>query len=132
MRNERINASFFCIFDSFMRSKSVFEPFILSFGVHFGVHILISFSPYIINTNEKLNILKTSLMVKIIQRRVKHAKVLPCVFFIPLRMRVRDNIIILYTEVDSSKAITLNPFILKGFRDTLHKRPNVFFIHLHI
>jgi len=46
MRNERINASFFCIFDSFMRSKSVFEPFILSFGVHFGVHILISFSPY--------------------------------------------------------------------------------------
>ena len=41
-------------------------------------------------------------MVKIIQRRVKHAKVLPCVFFIPLRMRVRDNIIILYTEVDSN------------------------------
>ena len=42
-------------------------------------------------------------MVKIIQRRVKHAKVFPCVFFIPLRMRVRDNIIILYTEVDLNR-----------------------------
>ena len=87
----------------------------LVFGVHFGVHILISFSPYIINTNEKLNILKTSLIVKIIQSRVKHAKVLPCVFFIPLRMRVRDNIIILYTEVDSKHFCLLQPFILKAF-----------------
>ena len=71
--------------------KFVFLPFTPYFGVHFGVHILISFSPYIINTNEKLNILKKSLMVKIIQSRVKHAKVLPCVFFVPLRIRVRDN-----------------------------------------
>ena len=51
-------------------------------------------------------------MVKIIQRRVKHAKVLPCVFFIPLRMRVRDNIIILYTEVDSNPRIPSNPLYL--------------------
>ena len=86
------------------------------FGVHFGVHILISFSPYIINTNEKLNILKTSLMVKIIQRRVKHAKVLPCVFFIPLRMRVRDNIIILYTEVDSKRISLFQSLYFKGFQ----------------
>ena len=61
-------------------------------------------------------------MVKIIQRRVKHAKVLPCVFFTPLRMHVRDNIIILYTEVDSKHFRLLPPFILKGFRDTLHKK----------
>ena len=71
-------------------------------------------------------------MVKIIQRKVKHAKVLPCVFFIPLRMRVRDNIIILYIEVDAKHFRLLQPFIFKGFRDTLHKRSNVFFIHLHI
>ena len=46
MRNERINASFFCIFDSFMRSKIDFFDKNPYFGVHFGVHILISFSPY--------------------------------------------------------------------------------------
>lgn len=53
-------------------------------------------------------------MVKIIQRRVKHAKVLPCVFFIPLRMRVRDNIIILYTEVDSKRINHSQSLYFKG------------------
>ena len=42
MRNERINASFFCIFDSFMQSKIRF--FVVP--PHFGVHILIPFSLY--------------------------------------------------------------------------------------
>ena len=55
-------------------------------------------------------------MVKIIQRRVKHAKVLPCVFFIPLRMRVRDNIIILYTEVDSKQNSHSQPLYFKGIQ----------------
>jgi hypothetical protein len=55
-------------------------------------------------------------MVKIIQRRVKHAKVLPCVFFIPLRMRVRDNIIILYTEVDSKQNSPSQPLYFKGLQ----------------
>ena len=55
-------------------------------------------------------------MVKIIQRRVKHAKVLPCVFFIPLRMRVRDNIIILYTEVDSKQIDLSQALYLKGIQ----------------
>jgi hypothetical protein len=67
-------------------------------------------------------------MVKIIQRRVKHAKVLPCVFFIPLRMRVRDNIIILYTEVDSKHFRLLQPFILKGFTTVPQLCPKQIFL----
>ena len=35
MRNERINASFFCIFDVFIRSKSRFSVY-----PYFGIHIL--------------------------------------------------------------------------------------------
>ena len=68
-------------------------------------------------------------MVKIIQRRVKHAKVLPCVFFIPLRMRVRDNIIILYTEVDSKQINLSKPLYFKDFQSSVLSLSQGFFIH---
>ena len=72
-------------------------------------------------------------MVKIIQRRVKHAKVLPCVFFIPLRMRVRDNIIILYTAVDSKHICISQALYLKGFQCSVPPLPKDFlYIQLQI
>ena len=37
-----------------------------------------------------------------------------------------------WAEVDSKQSRLLQPFILKGCSNTLHKRSNVFFIHLHI
>jgi len=66
-------------------------------------------------------------MVKIIQRRVKHAKVHPCVFFIPLRMRVRDNMII-YTEMNSKHFRLLQPFIFKGFKTVPQLCPKQIFL----
>ena len=71
-------------------------------------------------------------MVKIIQRRVKHAKVLPCVFFIPLRMRVRDNIIILYTEVDSKRITLSKPLYFQDFQRHAPQTLQHIFIHLHL
>ena len=46
MQNERINASFFVYLIGLCGQKSDFLIKTLIFGVHFGVHILISFSLY--------------------------------------------------------------------------------------